>query len=119
VVGAHHLDADDAVKASGITRVSNVFDDPNPWIASLLRHPLVVDARVERRMPRTLVLHLTEAVPVAFARTPELRAIDARGRVLPADPKADDMDLPVLDVATRVSAQGFAADAETRRAVKF
>jgi hypothetical protein len=29
------------------------------------------------------------------------------------------MDLPVLAVATRVSAQGFAADAETRRAVKF
>jgi len=119
VVGAHYLAADEAVKASTITRASNVFDDPNPWLEALLRHPLVAQARIERRVPNTLVLHVTEAVPVAFARTPELRAIDARGRVLPIDAKADLVDLPVLAVDTRVSAQGLAADAETKVAAAF
>ncbi|HUF49951.1 MAG TPA: FtsQ-type POTRA domain-containing protein [Longimicrobiales bacterium] len=119
VVGAHHLEAADAVAASGITRAANIFDDAAPWREALLRHPLVADARIERRVPATIVLHITEAVPVAFARTPELRAIDEHARILPADPAHDDMDLPVLVMATKVSAEGRAADEPTRRAAAF
>jgi cell division protein FtsQ len=96
VEGARHLSAATAVAASGIRRTSSVFDDPAPWREALLTHPLVADAYIERRLPNTIVLRITETTPVAFARTPELRAIDARGRVLPANPAADDMDLPVL-----------------------
>jgi hypothetical protein len=70
-------------------------------------------------VPRTVVLHIEEAVPVAFARTPELRAIGANGRILPVDPAAGDMDLPVLAVRTRVSGQGRAVDTETLTIVRF
>jgi hypothetical protein len=119
VVGARYLTAEAAAAASGITTASNIFDDATPWIDALLSHPLVVEASVERRLPGTIRLHVSESKPVAFARTPELRAIDELGRVLPADPAADGMDLPVLALQTRVSAAGRAADSATIRIAAF
>lgn len=119
VGGVRHLEAAAAVQASGITAASSVFDDPAPWVESLKRHPLVADASIERRVPGTIVLRIREAEPVALARTPELRPIDERGRVLPTSPAAEDMDLPVLAMSTRVSASGLAADSATIRAAHF
>jgi cell division septal protein FtsQ len=119
VNGLRYMSADMAVAAAGITRDDNVFDDPAPWREALLMHPLVADVRVQRRLPGMLVLHITEAVPVAFARTPELRAISANGRVLPTDPARDDLDLPVLMMRSRVSGQGRAVDVETLSALRF
>jgi hypothetical protein len=117
--GVRYLDGEAAVAASGITADSNVFDDPTAWRDALLRHPLVTEVRVTRQAPNTVRLHITESRPVAFARTPELRPIDERGYVLPADPAADGMDLPVIASYTRVSAAGRAADAQTLRLVAF
>lgn len=119
LVGARHLTVAAAVEASGLDSGSNIFDDPAPWLEALRTHPLVAEARIERRLPRTIVLRVVEAVPIAFARTPELRPIDETGRVLPASTAAPGMDLPVLAVSTKVSAGGRAADAETRRIVAF
>jgi hypothetical protein len=119
VSGARHLAPEAAVAAAGITATSNLFDDEASWIEALLRHPLVRHATIERRLPGTLRLIIREAVPVAFARTPELRAIDEAGRVLPVDPALDGMDLPVLLMQSRISAEGRAADEATRRAAAF
>jgi hypothetical protein len=119
VIGGRHLSPAAAVAASGIEPTASVFDPPLAWRTALLAHPLVAAVRIERRLPHTIVLHITETVPVAFARTPELRAIDARGRILPADHAADDMDLPVLTFASRVSADGRAVDRRTLRVVRF
>lgn len=119
VVGARYLSPEIAAAVSGITTASNIFDDPTPWLDSLLAHPLVVEAAVERRLPGTVRLIIAESKPVAFARTPELRALDEHGRVLPADPAADGMDLPVLTVQTRVSATGYAADSASVRIAAF
>jgi hypothetical protein len=119
VIGARHLSAEDAVAAAGITGTTSVFADEAAWLSGLLEHPLVADAAVERRVPGTVVLHITESQPVALARTPELRPIDARGRLLPVDPGLYDMDLPVLSLATRVSAAGRADDEPTLRVVAF
>lgn len=119
VTGVFYMDAAEAVRASGITDTTNVFDDPTPWLESLRTHPFVADVSVERRVPGTLVLNITESVPVAFARTPELRPIDARGRVLPADPATEHLDLPVLALQTRVTADAASADEETRKVVAF
>lgn len=119
VSGTRHMTGRTAVEASGITAGSNVFDDIGPWQRSLRRHPLVADARIERRPPSMLVITIVEAEPVAFARTPELRAIDRTGRVLPTDPTHDDMDLPVLAVQTTLSADGRATDAATQTIATF
>jgi hypothetical protein len=119
VIGARHLSPEAALAASGIKRTSSVFDDPVPWRDALVKHPLIADVRIERRVPDTIVLHITETVAVAFARTPELRAIDATGRILPADHSAADMDLPVLLLDSRIDANGRAVDAATLRVVAF
>jgi cell division septal protein FtsQ len=119
VSGTQHLDVAAAVAASGITSASNLFEDPERWRAALLRQPLIADVSIERRVPDTIILHVRESQPVAFARTPELRPIDETGRVLPVDPSADDLDLPVLACDTRVGADGLARDAETLRAARF
>lgn len=119
VIGGHHLSAEAAVAASGIEATATIFDKPAAWRDALLAHPLVAAVRIERRLPHTIALHITETVPVAFARTPELRAIDARGRILPVDHAADDMDLPVLTFHSRVSADGRAVDPRTLRVVAF
>jgi hypothetical protein len=119
VTGTHYLTAEAAVAAAGITQDSNIFDDAAPWLESLLAHPLVLQAQLERRVPATLVLRIVETRPVALARTPEIRAIDENGRVLPADPAADGMDLPILTMESRLDGDATAADAQTRAVAAF
>jgi hypothetical protein len=119
VAGVRYLDGATAVAAAGITARSNIFDDPTLWTAALIRHPLVREVTVTRRLPGTVRLEITESQPVAFARTPELRAIDERGYMLPVDPAAQGMDLPVIAWETRVSGIGRAADRQTLRLVEF
>lgn len=110
VTGTHWLAPSEALVASGIDRTSNVFDDPAPWLEKLSAHPLVAAVRIERRLPSTLRVHITEAAPAALARTPELRAVDARGRILPLDPAGTRLDLPVLGAESKPDADGRLAD---------
>ena len=110
VVGTRFLDAHDVLAASGIRRGASVFDDPAPWRARLLRLPQVRGAQIERRLPATLVLHITEAEPVALVRTPELVPISAAGVVLPLRAGLE-LDLPVVDVDAKVGADGRVASA--------
>ncbi|MBR9989198.1 MAG: FtsQ-type POTRA domain-containing protein [Gemmatimonadetes bacterium] len=119
VNGVRYLTAAAAVEAAGIDGTANIFDDPTPWLEQLRMHPLVADARIRRSVPGTIVLDIEEAVPVAFARTPELRAISSHGLILPLDPAADGLNLPVLSVPTRVSGMGRAVDRETLGILAF
>lgn len=105
VVGTRYLDPHDVLAASGIGPASSVFDDPAPWRDRLLKLPLVQAVEVERRLPSTLVLRVTEVEPVALARTPDLRPITGTGRVLPIPP-GKTLDLPVVAVDTRIGADG-------------
>jgi hypothetical protein len=101
IVGAAMLPPTEALELSGITDSVSVFDDLEPWRRRLLRHRLVADVRVRRRLPATLRIEVTEAEPVALARGTDLRAVDARGRLLPVDPAGTDLDVPLLDVEAR------------------
>ena len=111
--GTKYLAAYDALVQTGITRTSNVFDAFEPWQASLLKHPMVLQAEIERELPNTIKVNITEAEPVALVRTPELQPVDARGRILPIDPASIDLDLPVMGSNTRPDAAGFFKDQHT------
>ena len=115
--GTKYLAAYDALVQSGITRTSNVFDAFEPWRASLLKHPMVLNAEIERELPNTIKVMITEAEPVALARTPDLQPVDARARALPIDPATIDLDLPVLAHETRADAAGYFKDVRTRDAI--
>lgn len=110
VVGTRYMAPHDVLALSGITSASNLFDDADAWRAALEAHPLVAAVRVERDLPSTVVLHVTEAEPVAFVRTPALLPVDASGRVLPIDPTERSLDLPVLAAASRIGEDGRIAD---------
>ena len=107
----------DALVETGITRTSNVFDQFDPWRARLLRHPMVLSARIERQLPNTIKVEIVEAEPIALVRTPDLQPVDARGRSLPIDPANIDLDLPVLERAATPNAQGYFKDTSTQQAI--
>ena len=117
VRGTRYLAAYDALVQSGITRESNVFDDFAPWRSKLLEHPLVLDATIERRLPNTIRVAITESEPVVLARTPELTAVDSRGRALPIDPATVDLDVPLLGMQSRPDAKGRFTDAATLQVI--
>ncbi|HEX6694978.1 MAG TPA: FtsQ-type POTRA domain-containing protein [Longimicrobiales bacterium] len=115
VQGARQITAQQVLASSGITRTTSVFDDAEAWRTKLLENPVIATAAVHRRLPNTVVIRITEATAVAFARTPELRPVDARGRVLPADPTYVDLDLPIIDALARVDGSGRVLDSATIR----
>jgi cell division protein FtsQ len=119
VRGTRYLGAYDALVQSGITRSSNVFDDFAPWRTRLLDHPMVLDAKIERHLPNTIRVAITETEPVALARTPELIPVDARARALPIDPAAVDLDVPLLSMQSRPNAAGVFADAGTAHVIEI
>ena len=119
VRGTRYLGAYDALVQSGITRSSNVFDDFAPWRTRLLAHPMVLDAKIERHLPNTIRVAITETEPVALARTPELMPVDARARALPIDPAAVDLDVPLLSMQSRPNAAGVFADDATKHVIEI
>ena len=98
VEGARYLDAADVVRRLEVDTLRSIWDELAPLARRVETHPQVQAARVERRLPGTLVVHVVEHQPVAFVPAATgLRVHDARGRVLPVDPSRADLDLPVLE----------------------
>lgn len=94
--GARYLELDEAVARAGIPEGLSVWDDLDVLSERLATHPLVMEARVGRRLPSTLVLRVREREPVALVPTPGLVPVDAEGRFLPIDPVQHALDLPLL-----------------------
>ena len=92
-----------AAPAELVTRMrpdtaASVWADPAPLAARVRAHPLVADARVERRLPGVLVLHVTEKRPVAMASgAAGVTFYDSVGTALPvAAPASAALDLPLV-----------------------
>jgi cell division protein FtsQ len=82
-----------------IDTTASVWGDVSRWEGRVRQHPAVRDVRIERRLPGTLVVRLTENPPVALVQAAAgLVPVDAAGRSLPIDPSSVDVDLPVLVV---------------------
>jgi hypothetical protein len=94
--GTRYLELDDAVAHIGVAPGLSVWDDLEPVEARLRTHPLVLEARVRRRLPSTLVLEVRERTPVALLPTPVLVPVDPEGHRLPIDPGRHALDLPLL-----------------------
>jgi len=110
VIGTRYLAPHQVLAASGITESSSVFDDPEPWRAALLAEPLVADVTIERELPSTLVVRVVEVEPVALVATPVLRPVSAAGLVLPIEPGAGELDLPVVAIGSGVDEEGRLTD---------
>jgi cell division protein FtsQ len=97
--GARYVSPDEIVSRLRIDTTQSLFDDVGPLEKRVRQHPSVRDVRIERKLPGTLVVRITENLPVAFVQAASgLVAVDATGRSLPVDPATADVDLPVMAV---------------------
>ena len=96
ITGAHLIRPYEVFVASGIKPRQSVWDNPAPWETQLRRHPVIRDARVTRRFPGTLIVHVEEVQPAGFVEDGALRPITEDGAFLPVDPARVSLDLPVL-----------------------
>jgi cell division protein FtsQ len=61
------------------------------------KHPLVSAVVVERRLPGTIVVHVSEREPIALVQSAgSLRPVDVTGTILPIDPVETPLDVPVV-----------------------
>lgn len=107
VEGIRYLSEEEALAAAALPPDLNLWD-PTEGVADRLRtHPLVREARVRRKLPRTLVLELVEREPVALLPTPVLTPVDPDGRRLPVDPSLHVLDLPLLRAEQEDTGRGL------------
>jgi cell division protein FtsQ len=99
IEGARYVSPDEIVSRLRVDTTQSLFDDVGPLEKRVRQHPSVRDVRIERKLPGTLLVRITENPPVAFVQAASgLVAVDATGRSLPVDPANADVDLPVLAV---------------------
>lgn len=97
IEGTRYAAPDEIVSRLRVDTLASVWDDVSPLEARVLTHPQVESVRIRRRLPGTLIVRVVENPPVALVPTPRgLSVVDGRGRSLPVDPTAVDVDLPVL-----------------------
>jgi cell division protein FtsQ len=97
--GARYVSPDEIVSRLRIDTTRSLFDDVGPLEKRVREHPSVRDVRIVRKLPGTLLVKITENLPVAFVQAASgLVVVDAAGRSLPVNPATADVDLPVLAV---------------------
>jgi cell division protein FtsQ len=100
VVGLRYIQARDILDRLRVDTLASVWDPTGPLEARVRGHPIVRDVVVERKLPGTLVVRLTEHAPIALvATTNGFRVYDERGVALPINPATADFDAPILPVA--------------------
>lgn len=96
VVGTRYVPPTDVIRLAAVEPDASVWDDPTAWETRVEAHPLVLEARVRRDGSQVLEIQVIEDRPVALASTPMLLPVSAEGRVLPLDPWAGGVDLPLI-----------------------
>jgi hypothetical protein len=100
VSGVRLLGPHEVLAAAGLPRNSaNVWDAYEPIVEALRAHPMIEDAQVERRLPGTLRIRVTEKRPVALVEAPVLRAATATAELLAIEPAGRRVDLPLVRLA--------------------
>jgi cell division protein FtsQ len=97
VHGVRLLDPQVIVDRMRVDTTRSVWDDLSVWATRVRGHPQVADVVVERRLPGTIVVTVTEVQPVALVPSREgFRAFDATGRALPVEPNVMPVDAPIV-----------------------
>jgi POTRA domain, FtsQ-type len=107
VVGAQFVPMGTIVGSLKLPASASIFDPLGPVTSRVRKLPGIKGVEISRRLPGTLVVRVTEVVPVALATTKDgLRMVDGRGRALPFDPSRTAPDLPVIPAPDSIVA-GF------------
>lgn len=97
VEGTRYVSPDQIVQRLRIDTTTSLWGDVAVLEQRVRQHPSVRDVRIERKLPGTLLVRVTENLPVALVQAAGgLVPVDAAGRSLPINPAIADVDLPVL-----------------------
>jgi len=97
IVGARYVAPSDILTRLHVDTSASVWDPTSALAARVASHPEIQHVAVHRKLPGTLVVEVTERVPVALISAPGgMRVYDERGVALPIDPAKVDVDVPVL-----------------------
>jgi len=97
IVGAQYIPPRVIQERLALDSSSSVWDKVGGLEDRVREHPQVRDARISRRLPGTLVVRITENLPVALVSTSDgLVAYDRDGKPLPIDPSRTRVDLPLV-----------------------
>ncbi|MDQ8154160.1 MAG: FtsQ-type POTRA domain-containing protein, partial [Gemmatimonadota bacterium] len=69
IEGTRYIAPDQIVSRMRVDTSASIWDDAAVWERRIAAHPQVRDVRISRRLPGTLVVHLTEVPPVALVQT--------------------------------------------------
>lgn len=95
--GARYVSPADLLERLAIDTTMSVWMDLDPLEERLVGHIQVRAAHIERRLPGTLVVRVTENLPLALVPgTGGFSVVDSAGRVLPIDPSRTTVDLPIV-----------------------
>ena len=102
IVGAKYLTPSDIIGRLRVDTTDSVWDDPRPLEQRVAGHPQVSSVQIGRKLPGTLVVRITENLPIALVPFRDgLRPVDVEGKPLPIDPARANVDLPILTSADR------------------
>jgi cell division protein FtsQ len=97
IVGAHYVAPGDILGRLRVDTTASIWDSPAPLIRRLAGNPEIEHADIHRRFPGTLVVDITERVPVALVPAiGGFRVYDTHGVSLPIDPARVAVDAPVV-----------------------
>jgi cell division protein FtsQ len=97
VSGYRYVQPADVLARLRLDTTTSVWTDLRELEHRVEMHPQIKSATVDRSLPGTLVVRITESPPIAYVSTSQgLRAVDKDGRFLPIDPSRIAIDLPVL-----------------------
>jgi len=97
VSGYRYVQPVDVLKRLRLDSTTSVWTDLSELEHRVEMHPQIKSATVDRELPGTLVVRVTENPPIAYVSTSQgLRPVDKDGRFLPIDPSRTAIDLPVL-----------------------
>jgi cell division protein FtsQ len=100
ILGARYTAPNELLDRLRVDTTHSVWEPLPPLEARLRSHPQIESVTVERRLPGTLVVTVTERHPVALVSGPGgLRAVDERGVRLPLDPSRTPVDAPIVTAA--------------------
>jgi cell division protein FtsQ len=96
IEGVRFTKAIDLVRTMGVDTSQSVWQPLEVLERRVTAHPLVAGAIVERRLPGTILVHVSERQPIALVPVKGmLRPVDVLGTVLPIDPARVAMDVPI------------------------
>src|SRR5687767_6304853 len=97
VRGLRYLSEDEVVARLRLDTLQSVWQDLSVLRRRVIGHPQIRDVEMSRRLPGTIVVTVTENLPVALLSGPRgLQPFAGSGRSLPIDPSRAGLALPVI-----------------------